>query len=173
MLANHDPLFRYARALSRDPADAEELVQECYRRALSAGKKPDPKKSEDVRRWLFVILRNVWKNEVRRRGNQELSELIDQEPRSEGPTPEAQLLRQALQYEIRAALDSLSAPHREIVVLRDVEGLSYEQISSVIDCPVGTVMSRLARARGQLRNVLAEVSGREVPAKNADRKVRS
>jgi RNA polymerase sigma-70 factor (ECF subfamily) len=66
-----------------------------------------------------------------------------------------------LQIEVRSALDSLSEAHREIIVVRDMEGLAYEQIAEVLECPAGTVMSRLARARTRLRDILSEVVGRE------------
>jgi RNA polymerase sigma-70 factor (ECF subfamily) len=69
---------------------------------------------------------------------------------------------------VRAALDSLSEAHREIIVLRDMEGLTYEEIGRVLDCPAGTVMSRLARARTRLRAILSEVVGRE-PRRGARR----
>lgn len=163
MLACHDSLFRYARALSRDPADAEELVQECYRRALAAGRKPSPAESEEVRRWMFVILRNVWKNDRRARGREDDLEAAGPLQAEKAHSPERRLLRRALQIEVRTALDSLSEAHREIIVLRDMEGLTYEQIARVLDCPVGTVMSRLARARTRLREILSAVVGRESP----------
>ncbi len=159
MLACHDSLFRYARALSRDPADAEELVQECYRRALAAKRRPSPSDPEEVRRWMFVILRNIWKNGLKVRGREDALEAAERLPASQDQSPETVLLRRALQFEIRTAIDSLSEAHREIVVLRDMEGLSYEQIAQVLDCPVGTVMSRLARARSHLRSVLTAVVG--------------
>jgi len=163
MLACHDSLFRYARALSRDPADAEELVQECYRRALAAGRKPSPAESEEVRRWMFVILRNVWKNDRRARGREDVLEAAGPLQAEQASSPEGRLLRRALQIEVRTALDSLSEAHREIIVLRDMEGLTYDQIARVLDCPVGTVMSRLARARTHLREILSAVVGRESP----------
>jgi RNA polymerase sigma-70 factor, ECF subfamily len=161
MLACHDSLFRYARALSRDQAEAEELVQECYRRALSAVRKPPLGEPEEVRRWLFVILKNIWKNDRRARAREDC--LDEAGPLEAAPeqSPENTLLRRALQIEVRAALDSLSEAHREIIVLRDMEGLAYEQIARVLECPVGTVMSRLARARTRLREILSEVVGRE------------
>ena len=168
MLACHDSLYRYARALSRDPAEAEELVQECFRRALGAARRPAPGDGNEVRRWMFVILRNVWKNERRtraREGGIEEAGTLETAPQH---SPENTLLRRALQIEIRTALDSLSEPHREIIVLRDMEGLTYEQIARVLDCPAGTVMSRLARARTRLRQVLSEVVGRQ-PRREAHR----
>lgn len=160
MLACHDSLFRYARALTRDPAEAEELVQECYQRALSAKRLPSPGESEHVRRWMFVILRNVWKNELRARGREESADPADESiPDDQRPSPEAVLLKRALQVEIRTALDSLTVPHREIIVLRDMEGLSYDQIGELLQCAPGTVMSRLARARARLRSLLESMVG--------------
>lgn len=159
MLACHDSLFRYARALSGDPADAEELVQDCYRRALGAARKPSPGEPEQVRRWMFVILRNIWKNDKRARSREDSLEAVG--PLTSGSSPESRLLRRALQIEVRTALDSLSEAHREIIVLRDMEGMPYEQIARVLDCPVGTVMSRLARARTRLREILSKVVGQE------------
>ena len=72
MLACHDSLFRYARALSGDASEAEELVQESYRRALGAGRKPSAGAPEEVRRWMFVILRNIWKNGRRARAREDV-----------------------------------------------------------------------------------------------------
>ena len=162
MLACHDSLFRYARALSGDQAEAEELVQESYRRALAAARKPPAEEPEQVRRWMFVILRNVWKNDRRARGRENDLEAAGPLEASSSASPENRLLRRALQIEVRTALDSLSEAHREIIVLRDMEDLTYEEIAGVLDCPVGTVMSRLARARTRLREILSAVVGPEV-----------
>lgn len=158
-MACHDSLFRYARALTRDAVEAEELVQESFRRALAAAKRPSSENPEEVRRWMFVILRNAWKNDIRARGREDCIEAAGDVRESTELSPENLLLRRALQFEIRAALDSLTESHREIIVLRDMEGLSYAEIASVLACPVGTVMSRIARARTQLRVILAEVVG--------------
>lgn len=160
MLACHDSLFRYARALSRDQADAEELVQECYQRALGAARKPSPGAPEEITRWMFVILRNIWKNDRRARAREDSIDAAGPLETAPEQSPENSLLRRALQIEIRTALDSLSQAHREIIVLRDMEGSTYEQIARILDCPVGTVMSRLARARTQLRDILSKVVGR-------------
>ena len=110
---------------------------------------------------MFVILRNVWKNERRTRGREGGLEAAGALEAAPEHSPENTLLRRALQIEVRTALDSLSEAHREIIVLRDMEGLTYEQIARVLDCPVGTVMSRLARARTRLRQILSEVVGQD------------
>jgi RNA polymerase sigma-70 factor (ECF subfamily) len=108
---------------------------------------------------MFVILRNVWKNERRARSREDSLEAAG--PLTADASAESGLLRRALQIEVRTALDSLSEAHREIIVLRDMEGLPYEQIARVLDCPVGTVMSRLARGRTRLREILSKVVGQE------------
>jgi RNA polymerase sigma-70 factor (ECF subfamily) len=110
---------------------------------------------------MFVILRNVWKNERRAHAREDNLDAAGALEAAPDHSPERTLLRRALQIEVRTALDSLSEAHREIIVLRDMEGLAYEQMAMVLDCPVGTVMSRLARARTRLRHILSGVVGRE------------
>jgi RNA polymerase sigma-70 factor (ECF subfamily) len=154
LLACQSSLYRYARSLSRDPITAEELVQEAFRRALSAKLRPSPLTQEAIRPWLFTVLRHIWHNEIRRRTryNRALSALSEFELY---PEPlEAQVTRRLLQSEVRQAIDSLGESYREVVVLRDIEGLSYAEIAAVLACPTGTVMSRLSRARDCLRQVL-------------------
>jgi len=139
--------------LCHDPAEAEELVQETYRRALVARRKPAPLAESPVRAWLFTIARHIWQNELRQRQHD-----LRCEPALAGDaaseTPEEILLRKALQYEVRQAVDALPAAFREVIVRRELEGLSYAEIAIVLECPPGTVMSRLARARALLRRFL-------------------
>jgi RNA polymerase sigma-70 factor (ECF subfamily) len=134
---------------------AEELVQEVFRRALGAKVRPSPNTLEATRCWLFTVLRHLWQNELRRRSRQ--ARAISALARSEAEVgfADAHINRKLLQSEVRQAIDSLSEPHREVVVLRDIEGFSYAEIASILSCPVGTVMSRLSRARECLRAVLA------------------
>ena len=154
LLACHASLFRYARALAHDPVTAEELVQEAYRRALAARKYPYPATEENLRPWLFTIVRNRWFNDLRRRRTEEASESAESEPVSLD-TPDTILTRRLLQSEIRDAVGALPDVLREVVVLREIESLSYAEIARLQDCPIGTVMSRLARARAALRAALA------------------
>jgi RNA polymerase sigma-70 factor (ECF subfamily) len=154
LLACHAALYRYARSLSRDPETAEELVQEAYRKALAAHQKPVPATEETTRAWLFTILRNIWHNEVRQR-NRWANSSTTLEDIPEGSEPmETVLTRKLLQSEVRQAIDTLPEPFREVVLLRDIEGLCYADIARILGCPSGTVMSRLARAREALRRVL-------------------
>lgn len=156
LLACHAPLYRYARSLCRDAATAEDLVQETFRRALSAKKQPETATLENVRPWMFTILRHIWQNQLRHRSNDPLlasaaAIVIPPEPE----TPEGVLTRKMIRSEVRHALEALPEAYREVVVLREIESMSYSEIAAIIQCPVGTVMSRLARGRGLLRQLLA------------------
>lgn len=146
-----DGLYRFALALSHDRAVAEDLVQETYVRALGARHKVDA--DENVRSWMFVILHNVWRNERRRRrpaaDEDDLARLSTEED------PGQALDRRATGLRLHEAIDRLPAPFREVLLLRCVEELSYKDIARVLDCPAGTVMSRLARARALLKGALA------------------
>lgn len=159
MLACHGSLYRYARTLARDPAVAEELVQETYRRALAAKKWPYPPTEECLRPWLFTIARNHWHNEVHRARAARFEELDEEISGESAETPDSLLLRRLLQSEIRDAVDALPESFREVIVLREIENLSYEEIARLLECPVGTVMSRLSRARARLRRTLAFHAG--------------
>ena len=152
LLACHASIYRYARALCHDPNEAEELVQETFRRALSSRRRPSPLAVDAIRPWMFTILRNHWINGLRHRRHE-----ADLDPDFEVPvseTPESLLSRRFLQSEVRDALDALPATYREVIVLREMEGLSYREIAHLLGCPAGTVMSRLARARALLRGML-------------------
>lgn len=156
LLACHKSIYRYARALCRDANEAEELVQETFRRALSARKRPTPLTLEAIRPWMFTILRNHWHNELRHKKQEG-----DLDPDFDVPVvenPETILSRRFLQSEVRDALDALPPAYREIIVLREIEGLTYQQIADLLGCPAGTVMSRLARARIRLRLIFVSLT---------------
>ena len=155
LLACHVSLYRYARSLCHDPALAEDLVQEAYRRALASLNWPAPLTEDSSRAWLFTILRNHWHNELRQRSRW-ASTAAPVDPADAGPESlDVHLTRKLLQSEVRHAIDMLQETHREVILLRDIEGLSYAEIAQVLDCPAGTVMSRLSRARQSLRSILA------------------
>ena len=153
ILGCHGSLYRYARSLCGEPWDAEELVQETYRRALAAKRKPQVATAEEARPWMFTILRNIWQNE-RRRISRSPEIVCDTAAATAGENGEAAISRKLLVSEVRAAVDSLPAAWREVIVMRDVEDLSYAQMAAVLGRPIGTVMSRLARARAALRELL-------------------
>jgi RNA polymerase sigma factor (sigma-70 family) len=157
-----DDVYTLARYLLRDANDAEDAVQECFLRAL---KHFDSYRGPAMKPWLFAILRNVCHAEYARRasaptaGIEDVAKSAEQTPLwSEAPdTPETQLLRGADASTIRRMVNALAEPFRETFVLREIQNLSYREIAGVAEVPVGTVMSRLARARAMLRSAwLAE-----------------
>ena len=150
-----DALYGYALALTRNMTEAEDLVQDTYLRAASATHRPD---SSNLKSWLFVIMRNAWLNQVRHQNSG--PKFVDLE--TGGPVlgqaqenPHVVYLRKLEREQVQRAIESLPDAYREIIVLRDIEGFTYQEIATVLDCPAGTVMSRLGRARGKLRKLLS------------------
>lgn len=157
-----DALYGFAMTLTRNQIEAEDLVQETYLRAVRAFGRLMP--DSNLKGWLFAIMRNAWLNQLRRaRGGPRFVELdAEEDERTKwldqvANDPHVVYLRKLEREEVRAAIDSLPRQHREIVVLRDIEGFTYQQIASILGCPAGTVMSRLGRARGKLRRLLSEL----------------
>jgi len=146
-------LYRYARSLCGEPWEAEELLQETYKRALAAKRKPVVADADEIRPWIFTIMRHVWQNE-RRRVSRSREVLLEDRAVVSGEYTEFGISRKLLVSEVRAAVDSLPVIWREIIVMRDMEDLSYAEIAAILGCPLGTVMSRLARAREALRQLL-------------------
>jgi RNA polymerase sigma-70 factor (ECF subfamily) len=149
-LPHLDEVYTLARYLLRNTADADDAVQECYLRAL---KHFDTFRGTAIRPWLFAILRNVCNTVFTRRGFRGEESAEDAVPVwCETPeTPEAQVLRSRDAQSIREMVSALPDVFREAIVLREIDGLSYREIAEVVGAPVGTVMSRLARARSMLR----------------------
>ncbi|HMF74682.1 MAG TPA: sigma-70 family RNA polymerase sigma factor [Bryobacteraceae bacterium] len=154
MLSCHASLYRYARSLCGEQVAAEELLQETYKKALAAKRGPAEATVDHVRPWMFTIMRNAWQNEIRRQSRAHEVWLDDVDALEDPDSPDSLLTRKLLVSEVRAAVDSMPVLWREIIVMRDLEELSYGEISSILGCPVGTVMSRLARARSALRQML-------------------
>jgi RNA polymerase sigma factor (sigma-70 family) len=162
VLPHLDAAYNLARWLTRSDADAEDVVQEACVRALRffGGFRGD-----DARRWLLAIVRNSSYDFLRRHRPQELTDAFDEEIHTaaeEMQTPEALLLRRADRAMVRQALEALPLAWREVIILRELEGLSYKQIADVAGIKIGTVMSRLARARAQLQRLLAAEATGEV-----------
>jgi RNA polymerase sigma-70 factor, ECF subfamily len=160
-----DDVYALARYLMRNTADAEDAAQECYVRALHHF---DSFRGPAMKPWLLTILRNVCYAEFARRGKHEmLADSSGEEPPTEAvpmwqepqTTPESAMLRHQDGATIRRLLAALPQQFREVMVLREVNELSYQEIAQVAGVPVGTVMSRLARARTMLRSAWNAAEG--------------
>ncbi len=149
-LPHLDEVYTLARYLLRNAADADDAVQECYLRAL---KHFDTFRGGAMRPWLFAILRNVCKATYAQQQFVDPDTAEDAVPLwSEPPeTPESQILRRRDDQSIRDMVGALPDVFREAIVLREINGLAYREIAEIVGAPVGTVMSRLARARSILR----------------------
>ncbi|MFZ1087715.1 MAG: sigma-70 family RNA polymerase sigma factor [Xanthobacteraceae bacterium] len=159
-----DDVYTLARYLLRDSADAEDAAQECYLRAL---RHFDTYRGPAMKPWLFAILRNICRGEFSRRSGaplnmgDEAEEDEDAAPlwQEAQASPETEVLRQWDGETIRRLVADLPDPFREAIVLREINDLSYREIADVIGAPVGTVMSRLARARSMLRKAWVAEEG--------------
>ncbi len=153
MLPHLDAAYGFARWLTRDPVVAQDLAQEAMLRALRYF---HAFRGEEARPWLLRIVRNTWSDlRARQRGEQPL-EVVENRA-AEDPDPEQNAVASDRRRQVAAALAALPDEAREILVLREIEELSYKHIAAALDLPIGTVMSRLARAREKLA---AELRGR-------------
>jgi|SRR6516165_1821276 RNA polymerase sigma-70 factor (ECF subfamily) len=170
-----DGLYSYALVLSRNQAEAEDLVQETCLRALRAMERL--RRDSNVKSWLFTILRNIWLNQLRQRKTApdmvelEADERVADRAVDSSRDPHAAYVSDLEREQVRRAVERLPLEFREIILLREYEELSYEEIATMLQCPVGTVMSRLARARTKLRDLLAAAAMATVGGRR-QRKVR-
>ena len=154
LLPHLDAAYNLARWLTRDARDAEDVTQEAYLRALKHFK---TFKGGDARPWLLKIVRNTYYTWIQRNRVTETPFEEEEDVHiSDAPSPEMQLLKETDKQSVRRALRKLPAEFLEVIVLREFEELSYKQIAETVQVPVGTVMSRLARARGRLAQILLE-----------------
>src|ERR1700733_9733389 len=162
LLPHLDAAYNLARWLVRNPADAEDVVQEAYLRALRFF---DGFRGGDSRAWLLKIVRNTCYSWVKKNRPTELSDEFDETVHSSqvvAEDAEAKLVSRANSEQVRKALETLPAGFREVLVLREIEELSYKEISDVTGVPMGTVMSSLSRARQRLRQELCVAAGKGV-----------
>ena len=154
VLPHLDAAYNYARWLAKNDAEAQDVVQDACLRAMRYFA---TLRDGDGRAWLFAIVRNTWYSRLSRSATVMESTALD-DARDERPDealdPEALLLQQQAVARVRRALEQLPPDFREVMVLRELEGLSYKEIASVVKVPIGTVMSRLARGRERLLQVL-------------------
>jgi len=168
-LAQVDALYRTALRYTRNSADAEDLVQETYLRAFRALHQFT--EGTNLRAWLFRILTNTYINEYRKRQRRPTSaslddieefylydHLVDSGVQPAEDRPEDTVLEQLTTEDVQRAIDELPEEFRQVVVLADVEGFAYREIADILSIPVGTVMSRLFRARRRLRRQLYDLA---------------
>ena len=160
-LVHLDLLYRTALRLTHDRAEADDLVQETWLRALHHFDQFDP--GSNCRAWLVTILRNAFLNRLRRRGRERLESDMTGERGDSAPfedsaiersTPEEEFFQTVFHGDVERALKSLSPAFQQVIVLADFEGFTYKEIAQVLNSPLGTVMSRLSRARQLLRTEL-------------------
>jgi RNA polymerase sigma-70 factor (ECF subfamily) len=162
-----DQLYSLALKLARHPADAEDLVQEAYTKAFAAFHQLQ--EGTNLRAWLYRILTNAYINSYRKtQRSPKISDsaeiedwqLAAAETHSSSPTASAEMeaLNRLTDTTIVAAMKTLNQDYRFVVYLADVEGFAYKEIAEILQIPIGTVMSRLSRARAQLRKSLRQMT---------------
>jgi RNA polymerase sigma-70 factor (ECF subfamily) len=173
-----DSLYGAALRLTRNADRAQDLVQDTYLKAIRAQR--SFAQGTNLKAWLYTILQNTWRNRQRDGARSKVefdSEAVERnaaggrlrfsgygEPGSRefGETPESLLMRDTLNADLQEALDGLGDAFREVVWLRDVDELTYQEIADVLDIPIGTVMSRLSRGRKQLYEALVRLRSQDV-----------
>ena len=153
VLPHLDAAYNLARWLTRNNQDAEDVVQEAYLRAFRFF---DGFRGGDGRAWLLAVVRNTCLTWLRQQGRTDTIEFDERLHGGEGrePTPETVLLQQVTRGSVKDCLEALPLEYREAFVLRELEDMSYKEISEVAGVPIGTVMSRLSRARKRLQSCL-------------------
>jgi len=158
-----DGLYNYAMILCHSQSEAEDLVQKTYLHAVSAFCKLAP--GRNTKAWLYATLRNIWCNQVRQDRSSLRTMLLEQEAdcsaidaAASGIDQHRTAAPERAVEDVRRAVIKLSPPHRELIVLREFESFSYQEISMIVGVPAGAVMSRLGRARDRLRDALDQSS---------------
>ena len=163
-----EPLFATAMRLTRNRADAEDLVQDTFVKAFRHS--AQFQRGTNLRAWLYTILHNTWRNR-RRDASRDAVEVDSEqvEQAASGPggepveTPERILIRSTLDADLQAALDELPEAFRQAVWLRDVEEFTYAEIAEMLSVPMGTVMSRISRGRRMLFEKLSAPAAPVLP----------
>ncbi len=146
-------LRRFARALAGDASLADDLVQDCIERALNKSHLYDP--ARPLRAWLYAVLRNLFISGIRRDSRSTVVKSVEHLAGSEGAVRPVQEDRLSVAL-INDALDQLPQQHREVIVLVALEEMSYRDVAEITGVPIGTVMSRLSRARSSLQAILED-----------------
>jgi RNA polymerase sigma factor (sigma-70 family) len=157
VLPHVDAAYNLSRWLTRDEHDAEDVVQEACLRALRF---IHTQRGQNSRAWLLTIVRNTCCTWLEKNRPNELTRPVpldsDTEPAAENADPQALAIGRADRELVRQAVEELPIEYREVIVLRELEELSYKEVAHVVGIPLGTVMSRLSRARARLEQTLRD-----------------
>jgi RNA polymerase sigma factor (sigma-70 family) len=163
VLPHLDAAYRFARWLSRSPSDAEDVVQEAVLRAFRGF---DGLRGNDAKAWLLTIVKNCHFTALRQQQRRAFVPLPEEHDLPDGdamiattPDPESSSIRRDEERTLQQLLSALPEEQREVLVLREIEELDYRQIAAIANIPIGTVMSRLARARAALKARWSEKAG--------------
>jgi RNA polymerase sigma-70 factor (ECF subfamily) len=152
-----DSLLRYALIMTGNEEDAKDLVQEtCYRALKNLNTLEE---NSNVRAWLFTIMRNIWLNQKKRQQISpiQVDDAIENKSDDWNINSEELLINNEMRQALLKALENLPDVYREILILRYFEDFSYSEISKILGCPLGTVMSRLNRAREKLKENFVKI----------------
>jgi RNA polymerase sigma-70 factor (ECF subfamily) len=152
-LPHLDAAYNLARWLSRSPVEADDIVQDAMLRAFRAF---DGFRGGDIKAWLLTIVRNCWLSAAAGSRRRAHASLDDQELPAADTSPEDAAIQAGTQRRMDLLIAQLAPEFREVLILREMEDLSYREIAEITGTPIGTVMSRLARARTQLRESAKE-----------------
>jgi len=160
-------LYRIAYAWTHNAALADDLVQETLAKALQkSGQLRDPNAGEA---WLYSILANCYRDHFRR---SRVTEEIDENTITHESTPEKESSEQQVVLKVREAIARLSEGQRQVVTLVDIQGLSYMEVAQILNVPIGTVMSRLCRARHALKDLLGDFAPRTAAEESKIRRIK-
>lgn len=163
MMPHMDAAYNLARYLTRDATAAEDIVQDAYLRAYRSF---DTWRGEAAKPWLLTIVRNCFLNSIggaERMSGRPVHEIVGELPDAliETSNPESLLADQSEAAMLRATIEQIPEPFRETLILRELEELSYKEIAAIANVPIGTIMSRLARARQMLADLLLPHASRK------------
>jgi RNA polymerase sigma factor (sigma-70 family) len=168
VLPHLDAAYRFAQWLARAPGDADDVVQDAILRAFRGF---DGLRGSDAKSWLLAIVRNCHLTALSRRERRRSVPLPDEDEPLDGyamvstaPGPEAETMRRDDQRTLTKLMAALPEEQREVLILREIEELDYREIASITSVPIGTVMSRLARARAALKARWQQEFGSEIHA---------
>ncbi len=156
VLPHLNAAYNLGRWMTRNSDDAEDVVQEAYLKAFRSFQTCQATTAEETRAWLLAIVRNTCLTWLRKKSGTSMTEFNEEAHTGRELTPdgESALLNQAALGHLNGCLDALPPEFREVIVLREIEELPYKEVAGIVGAPIGTIMSRLARARRRLQDCM-------------------